>query len=53
MNLTTSTHSGSSHGGNGSTGAPTEGVSAMSQHQATDWRRLLSLREMGVYYALI
>ena len=53
MNLTTSTHSGPSHGGNGSSGSPTDGVSAMVQGQTTDWRRLLSLREMGVYYALI
>jgi D-xylose transport system permease protein len=53
MNLTTSTHSGSSHGSNGSPGGPIDGASAKTQHQSTDWRRLLSLREMGVYYALI
>lgn len=53
MNLTTSTHSGPSHGGNGSSGGPTEGVTATTQTHATDWRRLLGLREMGVYYALI
>src|SRR6478736_4677355 len=53
MNLTTSTHSGPPHGGNGSSGGPTEGVTATTPTQATDWRRLLGLREMGVYYALI
>jgi D-xylose transport system permease protein len=53
MNLTSSTHSGPSHESNGSTGSPTDGVSLVAQGQMTDWRRLLSLREMGVYYALI
>ncbi|MFM0554686.1 ABC transporter permease [Paraburkholderia sediminicola] len=53
MNLTTSTHSGPSSDGNESPGGPTDGVSQMAQGQMTDWRRLLSLREMGVYYALI
>lgn len=53
MNLTTSTHSGPSHGGNGPSSGTTDGVSTMEQGQTTDWRRLLSLREMGVYYALI
>ena len=28
-------------------------MTATTQTQATDWRRLLGLREMGVYYALI
>jgi len=53
MNLTTSTHSGPSHGSNGSSGGPTDGVPATAPAQPTDWRRLLGLREMGVYYALI
>src|SRR6185437_15607006 len=53
MNLTTSTHSGSTHRDNESPGGPTDGVSPTVQGQMTDWRRLLSLREMGVYYALI
>ena len=53
MNLTTSTHSAPSHGDTGSSGGPTDGATSMAQGQTTDWRRLLGLREMGVYYALI
>ena len=53
MNLTTSTHSSPSRDGSGSPSVPSDGASSMAQGQTTDWRRLLSLREMGVYYALI
>lgn len=53
MNLMTSTHSRPPHGGDEPSGAPTDGVAAMAQAQKTDWRRMLGLREMGVYYALI
>ena len=53
MSLLTSTHSRPPHGGSESTSAPTNGVAAMVQTEKTDWRRMLGLREMGVYYALI
>lgn len=56
MSMTTSTHhSASTNGsaGNGTSGGPSGGVSPGVQQSATDWRHLLSLREMGVYYALI
>jgi D-xylose transport system permease protein len=53
MNLTTSTHSAPSRAGDGSSGGPVDSGTSMTQGQMTDWRRLLSLREMGVYYALI
>jgi len=56
MNMITSTHhsaSTSGGAGNGPAGGPPAGVSASPEQTGTDWRRLLSLREMGVYYALI
>lgn len=53
MSLLTSTHSRPPHGGSEPTSAPTDGVAAMVQTEKTDWRRMLGLREMGVYYALI
>ncbi|MFM0487653.1 ABC transporter permease [Paraburkholderia graminis] len=53
MNLTTSTHSGPPHGSKANAGNPADGAPATTQQEAIDWRRLLSLREMGVYYALI
>jgi D-xylose transport system permease protein len=53
MSLLTSTHSRPPHGGSEPTSAPTNGVAAMVQTEKTDWRRMLGLREMGVYYALI
>lgn len=53
MTLTTSTHSASSRGGNGAPAGATEGSLPMVSQARTDWRQLLSLREMGVYYALI
>lgn len=53
MSLLTSTHSRPPHGGSEPTSAPTDGVAAMVQTEKPDWRRMLGLREMGVYYALI
>lgn len=56
MSMTTSTHhSASTNGGagNGPSGGQSGGVPTGMQQSRTDWRRLLSMREMGVYYALI
>jgi D-xylose transport system permease protein len=53
MNLTTSTRSETSRGGNESVGVSTGADLTIGREQTTDWRRLLSLREMGVFYALM
>ncbi|MFT4066763.1 ABC transporter permease [Paraburkholderia sp.] len=53
MNFTTSTQSSASRGGNATPANQLDGSSVKVHAQMTDWRRLFSLREMGVYYALI
>ena len=55
MNLTSTHHSASTRdtSGNGASGSPLDGHSAGTEQSRIDWRRLLGVREMGVYYALI